>query len=204
MTDSNEYTSAAAALTSLSGGTQHDFQEVWNRYFPRLEALTLKTLHHLPHRHEDAADAAQSAIISFWQTTKQAGTVRSLDRNSLWKLLATIAVRKARQVIRREFAEKRGGGKVAPFSALTESANQSLEETLTEVSTSDFDFAVEERLLSLPDEEMQQIALLRLYNHSNSEIADLIRCSQRRVDRKLRVIKSHWSREPEGNDTGHS
>ncbi len=203
MKNANSNLTTSVALATITGDSRPEYQSAWNRYFPRVEALTMRTLRHLPHRREDAADAAQSAFISFWKATKGDGALKSLDQNSLWRLLATIAVRKARQVVRKEFAEKRGGGNVAPFSTLTESANQTVEELLGDVSTTDFDLAVEERLLLLPDDELRQIALLRLYNHTNAEIAQLIDCSERRIDRKLRVIKSHWNREPEGSDTGH-
>ena len=192
MTNQDINLTASVALSQLDRGTPENFQECWDEFFPRLRALTSKTLRHLPHRREDAADAAQSAFVSFWKATERNDVWQTLDRNSLWKLLATIAVRKARKAIRREFAEKRGGGRLTPFSALTESASQSLQNLLTDISTCDFDLMAEERLQSLAD-ELRQIALLRLYNHTNLEIAELLECSERRIDRKIRLIKSQWA-----------
>lgn len=191
MSEPDKLTIASVALSQLRRGTVSDMQQCWDEFFPRLQALTLRTLRHLPHRKEDADDAAQSALISLWKATERSNILETLDRNSLWKLLATIAVRKARKTVRREFAEKRGGGNLTPFSALTESASQSLENLMADIATNDFDLIAEERLQSLPD-ELRQIAMLRLYNHTNAEIADLLNCSERRVDRKIRVIKSQW------------
>lgn len=203
MVNPDKSTAASVALSRLSLGSPEDLQRCWDQFFPRLQALTLRTLRFLPHRKEDAADAAQSAFVSFWKATEKSDILHTLDRNSLWRLLATIAVRKARKAIRRDFAEKRGGGRVTPFSALAESASLSLENLLAEVSTGDFDLVAEERLHSLPD-ELQQIAMLRLYNHTNAEIAELLKCSERRVDRKIRLIKSQWDLESEGDFDGHT
>lgn len=191
MSNSDNRITTSDALLSLASEAGDDMQKCWDQFFPRIQNLTLKTLRYLPHRREDAFDAAQNAFLSFWKVTERTDVLQTLDRNSLWKLLATIAVRKAREVARREFAEKRGGGRVTPFSALTESSSKSLQQLLAEVSTTDFDLAAEERLLSLP-EELRQIATLRLYNHTNAEIAGLLNCSERRVDRKIRLIKSQW------------
>lgn len=167
--------------------------EQWNHHFPRLVKIAHAALAHLPHRVEDAHDAAQSALVSFWQRMERDGFEQTLDRNSLWRLLATITTRKAQQVVRKEFAQKRGGGKVMPFADAA-NADGRVSHLLAHVPTTDFDLECAERVEKLP-EELRPFALLRLFSHTNAEIAEIVDCSERRVERKLQLIRSYWSRD---------
>jgi RNA polymerase sigma factor (sigma-70 family) len=168
--------------------------ELWQRCFPKLVAIARRWLQNLPHRREDAEDAAQSAMISFWKKLRREDESAELDRNSMWKLLATIAIRKTRGQLRREGAQKRGAGAVFNESEmLTEySGRRSLDDMLGSVSTGDFDVACEEWLMRLPD-DLRPLAVLRVLGHTNEEIAKLLDCSARTVERKLQLIRDIWA-----------
>ena len=184
--------SVATVLDSLKAVDREPITNLWASYFPRLVALAHATLRNLPHRVEDAQDAAQSALFSFWQRLETSGMESTLDGNSLWGLLATITARKARQLVRREFAQKRGAGGVVPFTDLNnEDTDVRVSQLLTDVSTADFDLSCEERLLQLP-EELRPFAMLRLFSHTNAEISRILECSERKVERKLNLIRSYW------------
>jgi len=167
-------------------------EEIWHRYFPRLVAVARNTLRHLPHRMEDANDAAQSAFISFWEKLSTDGIAESLDRNSLWKLLTTITVRKARSEIRKQNAEKRGEGRVKRFSELAGmDEDASVHNLLSAIPSQEFDLACEEWLSLLPD-DLRRFAVLRLFGHTNREVAELLDCTERKVERKLNRVRSVW------------
>jgi DNA-directed RNA polymerase specialized sigma24 family protein len=180
----------------LRSGDRSAAGELWKRFFPRLVALAGKTLRHGSQAVAGADDAAQSALISFWQRAERGDFADHLDRNSLWKLLAAITVRKSLKQARRERAEKRGGGKVRTESALpaTDGAEFNLDHLLGELPAHDFDLRCEELLLQL-NEDLRPFALLRLMGHKNREIATLFQCTERKVERKLQLIRQTWQRE---------
>lgn len=182
------------ALHALRDGNQDALDILWERYFPRLVRLARSTLYHLPHRTEDADDAAQSAFISFWNKAERDGLATLIDRNSLWSLLATITVRKARRVIRHENTQKRGAGQIVREIDLvgTYGRRGLLDQVLTAVPAQDFDIECEERLNGLSD-DLRQFAVLRLFGHTNREIAEILDCTERKVERKLNLIRQHWS-----------
>ncbi len=53
--------------------------------------------------------------------------------------------------------------------------------------------ALEQRLESLANPELRQIALWRLEGYSNREIAERLHCTERSIERKLERIRSKWS-----------
>ena len=165
--------------------------EIWQRYFPRLVAVANRTFRYVPGRSEDARDIAQSAFVAFWQQMTKEGFAASLDRNSLWSLLTTITVRKVRGQLRTQSAQKRGGGKVKRFSELGEDSTLSMNDALSIIPAQEFDMACEEWLSLLP-EDHQQFAILRLLGHTNREISEMLDCTERKVERKLKRIRQLW------------
>ena len=90
--------SVSQVLQDIGKGGDAAFEEIWQRYFPRLVRVARNSLRNLPHRLHDAEDAAQSAFVSFWKKLDGNDIAPVLDRTSLWRLLATITVRKARRI----------------------------------------------------------------------------------------------------------
>jgi hypothetical protein len=68
---------------------------VWERYFDRLVRLARKRLRHAPSAMRDAEDVALSAINGFCRRAADGQFPRLDDRQDLWRILMTIAVRKA-------------------------------------------------------------------------------------------------------------
>lgn len=190
----DERGSVSRMLQLIRVGDDAAAAELWRRCFPKLLAIARRSLRCLPHRQEDAEDAAQSAMISFWKKLRREDESSELDRNSMWKLLVTIAVRKTRAQLRREGAKKRGEGAVLNESELlTEySGRRSLDDMLGTVSAGDFDVACEEWLMKL-EEDLRPIAVLRVLGHANEEMAKLLKCSERTVERKLQLIRDIWT-----------
>ena len=185
--------SITQAFQQMRMGDRLAIQELWERYFPRLVGLARKTLAGRPQRVADADDAAQSAFASFCQRVGKGQFSDLLKRDDLWNLLGTITVRKSMQQARREGAEKRGGGAILGEDALRDSAGQRacLEDLAAQLPAQDFDLTCEELLAPL-DEELRQIALLRLMGYRNREIADELNCTERKVERKLHLVRLKW------------
>jgi DNA-directed RNA polymerase specialized sigma24 family protein len=165
---------------------------LWNRFFPRLAGLARKTLAGRPQGAADADDAVQSAFASFCQQA-QAGAVEIADRSDLWNLLGLITKRKALAQIRRELAEKRGGGHVVPEAALTGPQGQrlTLDQAAAAMTAGDFDLHVAELLEQL-EPSLREFAVLRAMGFTNREIAKRLECTERKVERKLQLIRLAW------------
>ena len=155
-------------------GDTDSLNQLISRFWPRLLALAHSTLQGRVQRVADAEDALQSAMISFW------------GRVDLWNVLGLFTVRKAIKLQEREKAKKRGGGKVV--TGLT------LENTAQIGSEAGLDLVCAE-LLEMLDPDLRAFALLRLMGHKNREIADQFQCTERKVERKLQLVRVVWEQE---------
>jgi DNA-directed RNA polymerase specialized sigma24 family protein len=187
------------AFGEMQSGDQQAAAALWGHFFPRLLGLA----RHVLRTHRLAViqpeDAAQSAFASFWHKAEKGGFEQNLNRNDLWKIMATITVRKARRHLARELTDKRGGGKVRNESSLGSGAEGDfrLDQEFALLRSGEFDLACEELLGNLESDELRSIAVYRLMDYSNREIAVLLDCTERRIERKLQVIRTAW-REAEG------
>jgi DNA-directed RNA polymerase specialized sigma24 family protein len=135
----------------------------------------------------DAEDALQSAMISFWEGVAHGDFSNSMDREDLWNVLGLITVRKATKLQEREFAQKRGAGQVVTGVPLEQSPQQ-------QQPLEGMDLICEE-LLQMLDPDLRAFALLRLMGHKNREIAEELGCTERKVERKLQLIRAEWENE---------
>ncbi len=99
-------------------GDSDAFEPLWQHFFPRLVGLARKRLNGRSGVADDAEDAAQAALISFWSQIRSGDYLQDLCRGTLWSLLATITVRKVGKQLRNEGAVRRGEGKVLPSADL--------------------------------------------------------------------------------------
>lgn len=189
----------SASLTGffrrLRDGDRSAAQELWSHYFPRSLGLARKVLSKHRLAVLDAEDVAQSAFASLWRRTERGDFSEHLNHNELWRILATITVRKARRNIAREMAAKRGGGRVQNETAIKISDGEfQLDDMLACVPTEEFDLSCEELLQQLDSEESKTIAIFKLMNYTNREIAEMLDCTERKIERKLRIIRETWLR----------
>ena len=105
-------------LDGIKAGDGTDIQRLWDRYFRRLVRLAGAKLPAHCRRAFDEEDVALSAFQSFCDRAGRGQFPKLNDRDDLWRLLATITVRKALDTIRHQTRQKRGGGDVLGESAL--------------------------------------------------------------------------------------
>jgi DNA-directed RNA polymerase specialized sigma24 family protein len=185
--------SVSVLLRDLRKGDQRAGLALWDRYLPRLTGLARRTLGTHRPGIADPDDAVQSAWISFWQRLDDGRLSQDLSRDDFWNLLGLIVVRKSRKQVRRELAEKRGGGQVRRESELAaDSGGGPLDAAPAMPDARDLDLFGEELLQQL-NEECRRIAVLRLMGHSTGEIAAEFGCTERKIQRKLELIRLEWS-----------
>lgn len=172
--------------------------DIWTRFIERLVRTANAKLKNLPRRSVDEEDVAQAAFDAFFQGVKEERFTQLNDRHDLWQVLVMLTERKAIEVMRRELAQKRGGGKVRGESVfenlLTESSGGRGISDAGDPHDEWADFFTQDvrQMLDLLDPTMKQLALLRLEGKNNSEIASELGITLRSTERKVRLIKDKW------------
>lgn len=183
---------ASGSITGLyhqwRQGNSESLNQLISRFWPRLLALAHSTLRGRVQRVADAEDALQSAMISFWEHVDNGGFEHEMDRDDLWNVLGLFTVRKAIKLQQRERAKKRGGGNVITGIPLENAPQNRSEEGLDLVCA---------ELLEMLDPDLRAFALLRLMGHKNREIAEQFECTERKVERKLQLVRAVWEEEVE-------
>ncbi len=191
-------------LDGIKAGDDTDIQRLWDRYFRRLVRLAAAKLPAHCRRSFDEEDVALSAFQSFCDRAGQGQFPRLSDREDLWRLLATITVRKALDTIRHQTRQKRGGGNVLGESALlvggddgdqAEGLGAVLGREPAPEEVVQFADDCRRFLARLQDPSLQSIALRRLEGQSTPEIATAMEVSTKTVERKLKLIRAIWTEE---------
>lgn len=186
-------------MQRLSEQPEASMQVIWNNFYSRLVEHARKKMGGMPRRQLDEEDIATDAMHSLFQGV-QAGKFPDLNnRNDLWKLLLTITTRKAGKAIRGNLAQKRGGGDVRGESIFYRPDNaggEGLGNIVGSEPTAEFAEDVlkscEQLLGNLADDQLREIAILKLEGYSSEEIATRQECAVRTVERKLNRIRGIW------------
>ena len=189
-TDADDLAPAHGSVTGLyerfRDGDEQAVAELWKRFFPRLLGLARTTLAGRALRISDSDDVVQSAFASFWKGASGGKFVPPTNRENLWNLIGTITVRKAHRLIEREKTAKRGGGRRVDMP-VDHHATAAPDVAGLELFCNE--------LLDMLDDELRGFAALRLVGHTNGEIAGMLDCSERKVERKLQLIRAIWGQE---------
>ena len=122
------------------------------------------------------------------------------DRTELWPLLVKIATSKAANLAKHQRAQKRGSGRVNNEAAGSdvESALGGLAQLPTKEPTPELVAQIAERcdqlFHALDDDQLRQVAQLKLEGFTNIEIAQKLNMVTRTVDRRLRLIRGRWQK----------
>jgi len=184
-------------IQKIQAGHDDTLHPLWERYFQQLVRLAAQKLHGLSPRIADEEGAALSAFHSVFQRAKEGKFPPLASREDLWRLLATVTIRKCCKQIRHEAAEKRGGGELT-LTATDFVQPSTLWEAVISREPSpqlvaEFSETCQRLLQALPDPTLQRVAGWKLEGYSNEEIAGRLNCVTRTVERKLRRIRSLWT-----------
>lgn len=192
-------------IHQLKEGERAAVQKLWESYFTRLVRMAGRWLRHTPTQAADAEDIALSAFDSFCRRAEQGRFPRLFDRGDLWQLLVVIAFRKACNQVKHEARRQPPNGRVLHASALCAANSEDTSAIFTRLISREPDpeFAVQtaeeyRRLLALlDDEQLRQIAEMKMAGYTNAEIGQRLR-PQRAVatiERKLARIRRIWEEE---------
>lgn len=185
-------------LQQLRDGESVAAHRLWETYFQKLVRLARRQLHGRARLVGDEEDVALSALKSFFRGIERGQFPQVNDRNDLWNLLATITLHKVLHLVRDEGRQKRGGGQKFVDTAPATSDRALLQQLVGSEPTPELAAQVAEEaerlLASLPNQELLELALLKLEGYSNGEIAVRWQRTERTVERKLNMIRTIWEK----------
>ena len=201
--DAGSVTNWIHALLDADAEVDQQQQFLWNRYFHRLVEFARVRLGRTPPGSEDEEDVAIRALSCFFSGARAGRFPNLKDRHGLRQLLTKITARQASNQRKREFAQKRGGGRVRCDTTLAQSEDSDCSEGVQGINSlssvdppPDFLAEMSEQcnllLARLPD-DLKEIARYKLEGFSHAEIAAKIGKVERTVERKLQEIRRIWS-----------
>ena len=199
----NSSDSISEWLGQLKAGEADAAQNLWNRYSQELLRIAKKRLGTSPRGIGDEEDVALSVFGSIFRGVANGRFHHISTRDDLWWLLLTLAKRKSIDHIRRETSQKRHRPITSPDQTPrpggNASAQISLSDLVSSIPTPDLIVALEEQYMRLLDllrnDELRQIAVLRITGYNVGEMAQQLNIGQRAVERKLQLIRTKWKRE---------
>ena len=169
----------------------------WNLYFDRLVNLARKKFGITPRATYDEEDVALSAFKSLCKGVRNGQVADDMDRDHLWKLMATITLRKVYDCIRHQNRQKRNPVKYRETRKWdadpTYAINELVAREPTPALTIQMEDEFQQMLNSLVHVDLQEISILKLEGFTNREIADRMGCGLSTVERKLRTIRQIWN-----------
>jgi DNA-directed RNA polymerase specialized sigma24 family protein len=176
-------------------------RKLWEAYFSKLVRLARGRLASCPRLTDASEDVALSAFDSFIRAVQARRFPRLDDREDLWHVLLMLTMRKAGKLLRRERAEKHGGGRVHLLSEMPAegpSLAPGVRVPSAEPDPAEAAAMAEACALlldRLEDDVLRQVAVWRLEGHSNAEIGARLNRSVGSVERKLQLIRRIWEDE---------
>ena len=193
--------SVTAWIADLKTGDDSAAEKLWGRYFQKLSRLAAKKLGNASKRIADEEDVAVDVFQSLCAGAAEGRFEQLGNRDDLWKLLVAISGMKAVDQIRRQTAQKRGGGNVRGESIVADAGHADFgagfDRFLDSEPTPEFLNVMteqQEKLFEmLSDDSQREVARLRFEGYANQEISEKLGIALRSVERKLKVIRETWS-----------
>ena len=192
-------------MERVRGGDEEATAQLWHDYYQQLVRIAAKRLPANLRRTGDEEDIALSAFHSFIAGVREDNFPDLQGPDNLWGLLITLTGRKVHAHLRHQTRQKRGGGSVRGESVFLDPQGEQKGGGIGGVTGSapaadlptELSEACELLLGQLDDEQLKQIAVMRMDGFLVDEIADRLGLSKRAVERRLQLIRRIWSEEAE-------
>ncbi len=172
-------------------------QELWDKYYGPLKQSIAERVRRIRRPIANESEIALSAFNSLIMAARQGKFPDLLEETGLWKLLRTIAIRKANDTHKRLWADKRGGNQAPIGQYEAEEGEQAAIDRAGINASPDSDMVAEELvsdlLAKLPSEKFRNVILLKLEGMENVEIAENLGTTTRTVQRMLQQVRSEWA-----------
>ncbi|MDG2220543.1 MAG: ECF-type sigma factor [Rubripirellula sp.] len=181
-------------------GDEAAITQLWNDYYQQLVRIAALRLPSRMRRSGDEEDIALSAFHSFISGVRKEQFPELDEPHNLWGLLITLTGRKVHAHLRHQTRKKRGGGDVRGESVFLAADGETTNDGIGNVPgmsqsadiQAELSEAYELLLEQLNDEQLQQIAVMRMDGNLVDEIAEHLTISKRAVERRLQLIRKIW------------
>lgn len=186
-------------------GDEASISLLWENYFQQLVRVAANRLPKNLRRSGDEEDIALSAFHSFIAGIREDRFPELGGSDNLWGLLITLTGRKVNAHMRHNTRQKRGGGNVRGESVFINANGDLLSGGLGGVPGSNAPADIQTELAEacdnlldqLKDEQLKQIAVMRMDGYLVDEIAERMEISKRAIERRLQLIRRIWSEQAE-------
>ncbi len=156
-------------LKKVADGDEAAFKEIYEHYFPKIQAFALRVLHD----YEYAQEVAQEVMLAFWQMGYRLNDIRNLDA-----FLKTLTKRRTIDIWRRLQMER------TAEQALQANWEESNEETEERIILNETKQIIEEAILLLPPQQRTVYQLCQQQGLKYEEAA-------RRLDIAPGTVQTH-------------
>jgi len=192
-------------IEKVRAGDEQSVAELWENYFQQLVRIAASRLPKNLRRVGDEEDIAISAFHSFIAGVQDDRFPDLSGPENLWGLLITLTGRKVNAHLRHQTRQKRGGGNVRGESVFIQPGGETKGGGIGGISGDgqpadiriELSEACDNLLDQLEDEQLKQIAVMRMDGYLVDEIADRLNLSKRAVERRLQLIRRIWSEQAE-------
>lgn len=182
-------------IAQLKLGDQQAAYRLWKRFFGQLRAIARAKLGAFPRAARDEEDVALSALNALFTGAMEGQFEQFETRDDFWQLAMVILSRKASNLrrslrVRQEIAatDLMSSGNLEDKNSVMEQAVQALS---VESGIESLGIDCEE-LLSMVDDRLRRVALLKLAGLTNQEIAASQDRSEKTIERYLQQIRQTW------------
>lgn len=151
-------------------------------------------------------DIVQLAFNRFFAGVDKGLFPQLADRDDLWKVLVMLTARQSINEFHRQTAQKRGGGQVRGESVFAGNDGPvGIDQVVGSEPQAVFVDSVMDNigrwLKELPDANLREIAQQKMEGKTNRQIAADCRCSERTIERKIKLIRTMWAERIEQQET---
>ena len=173
-------------------------QQLWQYYFERLIRAARAKLQGQDRRVADEEDIVVSVFESFYRAAQQGRFAELSDRDALWRLLLRMSSRKIIDRRRHDGRQRRGAGQRA-ISLHGPDDQATIIEIIGKEPTPEMVLmmteACEQLLNHLGVGTLRDIAVGKMEGYSNADLAERFACSERTIERRLRLIREKYQQE---------
>ena len=186
--------SAINWINKLSEGDKCAQEILFKKFFSRLISLAKSKMHEMNTVPRDEEDVAVSAFRSFCSGI-EGGEFSVDNEGELWAILFTITTRKACAERRRQYAEKRGGGKATIRQSDGEEDDDVFEavagrEPSPELAQAMADAADELLAIFENSSKQRQVLEMKLQGYTVSEISKATGLTESNIHKHLKNIRN--------------